>query len=359
MQKNELLKKLLESDNVQEIEIKSYAQLIKLLSGTELQDIEVLLGQLKKMAFIEDEDTLYNKLPMSVFYKQMPAVVDGDILVKVVILQQAEGLVLVIPENVVKTFQDLKEDPSMLAEKNSNVSLYAEIYNLDSADNKLHDLIKSVYLSSGNELKPFDLKDDLAKAKKEDEKDGEESNPEPLDLNFDEIEEDLPEIEDIKVNEEAYKRFKKQGNAIENFLESLYKKSNDILKKNVRTKLYKKVLVIEVNNKSIYQAYEAIPVVAKKLLSNFGEAIKRNKGTQLIDSFSKDGKRYFVVSEHLANNYWLVLNEDLEKLEDNIMYIEPNAKGVIKLNKSSVRKESRKVVAYKKGRKTVFVGSVI
>jgi hypothetical protein len=361
MQKEKSKFELLKEAQENNIEIKSYAQLIQMLSNTNLEDIDAFLADLKNLSFIEDEDTLYNKLPMSVFYKQLPAVVNGDILIKVVILQQAEGLALIVPENVVQTYRDLIESPEMLAEKNSNVSLYAELYNLDSGDPKLQEIIKSVYISSGNEIKPFDLKDDLAQEKKEKEEGEEESEtPEAPseDFIFDEIEEDLPEMADIEVNEEAYKKFKKQSNALETLIEKLYEKSNAVLKKNVRSKMHKKVLVIEVNNKLVYQSYEKVPAVAKKLLSNFGEAIRKNKSTQLIDSFSKDGKRYFVVAEHVANNYWYVKDEDIDVLNENELHIEPNSRTVVKLNKSSIRKESRKIAPYKKGKKIVFVGSL-
>lgn len=346
--------KLLEAYDEEEKTIDSYSQLIQALAGHELADIEALLKELQSFSFIEDEDLLYNKLPMSVFYKQLPVVVEAEVLVKVVILQQADGLVLVIPENVVETYQDLLENPDLLTEKNNSIELYAEVYNLNSKDEKLHKIIKEAYLYAGNGLKAFDLKDSLSK-EKEDIDNGEEKADNEVDgFNFDEISEDLPEIEDIQLNEESYKKFKKQSNYLENLLSSLYEKANSVLKKNIKKTFLHKVLVIEVNNKNIYNQYEKVPAVAKKILSNFGEAIRKNKGTQLIDSFSKDGKRYFVVAENIANNYWYVLNEDVEKLEDDVTYIEPTTKTVIKLAKSSIRKESRAVVPYKKGRKTVF-----
>jgi tetrahydromethanopterin S-methyltransferase subunit A len=358
MQKN--TKKTIEYflENTEKETIGSYAQLVKLLSGTELEDTEALLKELENFSFIEDESTLYNKLPMAVYYKQLPAVIDSDVLVKVVLLQQADGLALVVPENVVEAYQDLIKDATLIVEKNNNISLYAEIYNFDSTDKNLQDLIKSVYISCGNELKPFDLKNDLAQKQKETSEENNEPGQDDAPL-FEPIVDSLPEMEEIQVNEEAYKKFKKQSNVIEKFLEHMYEKSNNILKKNVKVLFFKKVLIIEVNNKNVYQTYEKSPVVAKKLLSNFGEAIRKNKNTQLLDSFSKNGKRYFVVAENIANNYWYVANEEIEKLNDQAVYIEPISKNVIKLNSSSVRKESRKLVPFKKGKKIVFVGRLI
>ena len=356
---NEILKKLLES-MYGEHTIESYSQLAKALSGHELSDIELLLEELKNMSFIEDESVLYNKLPMAVYYRQLPVIKDADVLVKVVLMQQSEGLVLVVPENVVSVFEDLLENPDLIIEKNNHFSLYAEVYNLDSDDEKLHDLIKEVYLNSGSGLKAFDLKDELMKDAEEGETDEEveDSLDELDDFDFEKIEGDLPEMEDIEINEEAYKKFKKQSNYLENLIKKLNEKAKGVLKKNVRVKFFHNVLIIEVNNKSVYKQHKKIPVVAKKLLTNFGESIRINNGTQLVDSFSKDGKRYFVVAENLSNNYWYVIKEDMEQIdEDTQSYITPRAP--VKLRKSSIRKESRAIIPYKKGRKIIFVSKTL
>lgn len=362
MQNKKIFNTFLES--IEEQEIKSYAQLIQLLSGTDLEDTELLLKELQNLTFIEDEEVLYNKLPMAVYYKQLPVVLNSDILVKVVIMQQADGLILVVPENIVETYQDLVEDAELISEKNNGISLYAEIYNFEMSDPKLQDLIKATYVASGNELKAFDLKDKLAKEQKD--KEAEEKPGKDRDLggfddldSFDEISEEVADIPEVEVNEEAYRKFKKQSNALEKFVERLYNKANPVLREHVRVKNFKKVLVIEVDNKNIYEAYATKTAVAKQLLSNFGEAIRRNRNTQLVDSFSKDGKRFFILAENLANNYWYVINEDMDKLDDDKTYIEPNSRTVVKLRQSNIRKESRHIVPYKKGKKIVFVGGII
>jgi len=362
MPKDLLIKTLLEAEQNKEYEIGSYSQLVSALAGNDLADIEVLLEELKQMSFIEDEDVLYSKLPMAVFYKQLPVISEADVLVKVVLMQQGDGLILIVPENVVQAYEDLVENPDLVTEKNNNVSLYAEIYNFDSTDEKLHDLIKETYINAGNGIKPFDLTDELLQDK-EDSQDSEEE-PEGTDMigdddfDFDEIVDELPEMEDFEANESAYKKFKKQSNYLENLIKKLNKKANENIKKNVRTKFIHKVLVIEVDNKNIYRQYENIPAVAKKLLTNFGEAIRVNTGTQLVDSFSKDGKRYFVVAENLANNYWYVVKEDMDQLNENEeAYISPKAP--IKLRKSSIRKESRAVIPYKLGKKIIFVSKTL
>lgn len=364
MPKNKLL--LFESN---EAPVESYAQLINALSGHELADIEALLDELKSMTFIEDEEILYNKLPMAVFYKQLPAVYDADVLVKVVIMQQGDGLILVVPEEVVSTYQDLKDNPGDIVQKNNDISLYAEVYNLNSEDDKLHELIKETYLNAGNGIKPFDLTDDLAREEEEDE--GEEgdrddvdfdmgADDEPEDEGFDDIEDDFADLDDFVANESAYKKFKKHGSYLENLESRLYEKANETMRKLVKTKHFENTLVVEVDNKNIYNAYSRVPAFAKRLLTNFGEAIRTNGRTQLVDSFAKDGKRYFVIAEDVANNYWYVINEDMEKLdEEKGDYIRPDLDGVARLRRSSVRKESRSIVPYKKGRKIVFVNKKI
>lgn len=367
MPKNKVL--LFESE---EHPVESYAQLINALSGHELADIEALLAELKEMTFIEDEDVLYNKLPMAVYYKQLPAVYDADVLVKVVIMQQGEGIILVVPEDVVSTFQDLSENPEDIVQKNNDISLYAEIYNLPSEDEKLHDLIKEVYLNAGNGIKPFDLTDELARKEDDEDEDGEGSERDDIDFDmggadddfddegFEDIDAELDDLDDFVANESAFKKFRKHGSYLEKLEAKLYEKANDVMRKRVKTKYFENVLVIEVDNKNIYNNYSTVPAFAKRLLTNFGEAIRTNERTQLVDSFAKDGKRYFVVAEDVANNYWYVINEDMEKLdEEKGDYIRPNLDNVAKLRRSSVRKESRSIVPYKKGRKIVFINKNI
>jgi len=160
-------------------------------------------------------------------------------------------------------------------------------------------------------------------------------------------------------NESAYKKFKKQGTYLESLKNRLYEKANPAMRKNIRVKIQENVLVIEVNNKNIYNHYATIPAFAKRLLTNFGEAIRTNERTQLVDTFSKDGKRYFVIAEDIANNYWYVINEDMDKLDEKEDYIRPSLGGVAKLRRSSIRKESRSIIPYKMGRKIVFVNKKI
>lgn len=360
MPKNKLL--LFETT---EAPVESYSQLINALSGHELQDIEALLEELKKMTFIEDEEILYNKLPMAVFYKQLPVVYDADVLVKVVILQQGEALILIVPEDVVKTYQDLIDSPKDILQKNNSISLYAEVYNLNSEDEKLQTLIKETYLSAGNGVKPFDLIDDLAREEEED-RDGEDGDREEADFDmgedsgFEDIEDDFSDLDDFVANESAYRKFKKHGSYLEKLEKRLYEKANDTMRKMIKTKYFENVLVIEVDNKNIYNKYANVSAFAKRLLTNFGEAVRKDGRTQLVDSFSKDGKRYFVIAEDVANNYWYVINEDMEKLgDDKGDYIRPDLEGVARLRRSSVRKESRSIVPYKKGRKIVFINKKI
>jgi len=352
----------------EEAPVESYAQLINALSGHELSDIEALLAELKEMTFIEDEDVLYNKLPMAVYYKQLPAVYDADVLVKVVIMQQGEGLILIVPEDVVSTYQDLIDNPEEIVQKNNNISLYAEIYNLPTDDDKLHDLIKEVYLNAGNGIKPFDLTDELARKQSDDEEEGSDREDTDFDMGaddfddegFDDIDADFSDLDDFAANESAFKKFRKHGSYLENLESKLYEKANDVMRKRVRTKFFENVLVIEVDNKNIYNKYANVSAFAKRLLTNFGEAIRTDKRTQLIDTFSKDGKRYFIVAEDVANNYWYVINEDMEKLdEEKGDYIRPSLDNVAKLRRSSIRKESRSIVPYKKGRKIVFINKKI
>jgi hypothetical protein len=358
--KNTLLKVILESEYGKEQKIGSYAQLVQKLSDLNLEDIEHFLRDLKELSFIEDEETLYNKLPMAVYYKQLPIITNSDVLVKVVMLQQADGLILVIPENVVEAQNDLAENPDLLTEKNNGISLYAEVYNMDFKDEKLHDTIKAVYIHAGNDLNPFELKDELAEEAKEEKEDTEEYTPGSFGGSaLDDLDIDMSEMEEMQVNEEAYKKFRKQSNTLEKLAKNLYEKANNVFRSNVRKAFFNNTLVVEVNNKSIYQQYNTAPAVAKKLLSNFGESLKNYKGVQLVDTFPKDGKRYFVLAENVANNFWYVVKEEMDQIGEDKTYVQADPKQVVKMKKSNVRRESRKIVPYKKGRKIVFSGKIL
>jgi hypothetical protein len=138
----------------------------------------------------------------------------------------------------------------------------------------------------------------------------------------------------------------------------LYNISDDVIRENVRTKFLNKsksILVIEVDNKAIYSRLSHVPKLAKRLLTVFGETIRLNGGTQLVDSFTKNNKRYFVISESVGNNFWVVNSDKLDILDKESGFVEPIQDKIIRLNRSSIRKESKKKVPYFKNSRIVYV----
>jgi hypothetical protein len=368
MLKNKVIKEDLEV-NQEDNGIQSFAQLIKLIASFEVENFDTLTQKLSDVNFVEDDDILYNSLPVSVSYVQLPAVVEADVLVKVVKLVQGEGIIITLPDKVADVYKDLIEDPTLIKDKNINLALYAEIYNFNSEDEKLQDIIKSSYLSAGNSAPAFELKDDLAKEEEEQHKEpkgGGRAGTKPTpggsddDLgDFGPIAEPVDDMPDITANEEAYKKFKKQGTVLESLSKDLYKQAHEDLRENVKVRYLnenKNILVIEVDNKSVYNKFEHVPIAAKNLLSKFGESIRKNKDTQLVDSFTENGKRYFVVAENLSNNYWVVSNERLSTLKESKTYIEPIQDDIIRLTKSSIRKESRINYPYRRNKRVIYVG---
>jgi len=352
--------------------VKSYAQLAKSLASEDVITIDNLLSVLNKADFIEDTEVMYGNKPASVYYKQFPIVIGDDVMVKIVLLTQADSLALIIPENVSSVYSELKEDPSILKQKNMALSLYVELYNFETSDGELFDLIKSVYLSAGDSLRAFDIPNDIIKKDEEDkEKEKAEQSPsnnfggedlfnDDIDSasDFGEIEDDINDFEEIKDNFDQYESFRRVSKNIYNLSKMLYNISDDVIRENVRTKFLNKsksILVIEVNNKAIYSRLSHVPKLAKRLLTVFGETIRLNGGTQLVDSFTKNNKRYFVISESVGNNFWVVNSDKLDILDKESGFVEPIQDKIIRLNRSSIRKESRKKVPYFKNSRIVYV----
>lgn len=373
MQSN-LLEKIELDRGVEDTSIKSYVQLAKTLASDDTVSIDEVLFAINKMDLIEDSTVIYGGKPAKVSYCQLPIIIGDDIKVKMVILAQADSLALIIPKHVAETYHDLKEDPSMLKQKNISLSLYVELYNFETNSIELFDLLKTVYLSAGDSLEAFEMPEsDVKKAedknKEEDNLDSEDlfksnefsntSNENPTSLgDFSKIEEPLGDIQELADNTGAYESFKKVSNNIYKLSNMLYNVSDKIIRENVRVGFFnsaESILVVEVNNKAIYNKLSHVPKLAKRLLTVFGETIRLNNGTQLIDSFIKGGKRYFVIAESAGNNFWVVNNDKLDVLDKDSRFIDPIQDKIIRLNRSSIRKESRKKIPYFKDSRIVFV----
>lgn len=328
------------------IAIKSYAQLVKALSKISAVNVKDTLNILEKVGFADDAEVQYQSKPMQLLYKQLPVIETGEVLVKIVVLRQADNYVITVPENILDTYNLLIEEPEGLSDINTQFSLYAEVYGFNANDTELNDLIKKTYLSAGNSLPAFELLPSLEKKAKDDEE-ATGSNDELSDFDsddladFNEIDEPIETDVEMTVNTEAYKSFKKQTNALALLLENLKQTQPRAVRESLRAKYVDNVLVIESANKELYKRLEAYPKLAKTLLSNLGESIKKFKYTQLVDTFKIDGRSYFVVAESVANNYWIVENEEVDILTES-KYVKPLNKNIIKLNKSSVRINARK-----------------
>ena len=82
-------------------------------------------------------------------------------------------------------------------------------------------------------------------------------------------------------------------------------------------------------------------------MSAIGETIRKNKYTQLVDSFIVEGKRYFIIAEDIGNNFWISEQDELKRIEAaSKNTILPLQDEIIILKKSSVREESRKLRPY-------------
>lgn len=350
---------------MEQLRIDSIAQLIKNLSDIDLVNTKQFYNIVEAIGFEEDYESTYNNLGVEVSYKLMPVAIGAEVHVKVVLLRQADKIVLTMPQDIVEAYKEILDNLENLDTINRNFSLYSEIYGFDSKDLELQKLIKRTYLYAGNSQSAFEVSGELAKEKTEQGK-PEAKDSELDDLDFPEIEDnsdldfgvdDIADIPELGVNKEAFKKFKKQTKYLEKFIRDTITKKPTIIRDNVKFKFISNVLLVEVNNKNIYETLDYNPKIPKFIISNFGESVKDFHGIQLIDSFNRQGRRYFVLAEDAGNNYWNVINEAYKLLPSNNKrkVIVPLEEDIITLNRSSIRENSRKNVCFLKENKLVYI----
>src|SRR5690606_29034639 len=200
--------------------IDSYAQLVKSLTELEVKNYETISNTINKANFIEDDETTFNNLPLSIKYKQLPVVIGTDLLVKVVVLEQGDNIAIIVPENTSTIYEELlEEDFDNLTNYNINLSLYAEVYGFDTNNSKFLELLKNMYLSAGNFIKAFSTPEVVQKTNEEDDEENSEFDFTPSsstdnvgradDFDMDEtsITDDISSFEEIKENMKAYNKF--------------------------------------------------------------------------------------------------------------------------------------------------------
>ena len=327
----------------------SYAKLIERLANVDITVIGEYLNALEGIDFIEDEQEIFRGSPMSVCYAQLPAVSGSELLVKVLLLKQGDGFAFVIPKGADKVILELLENPENVVKENASFDLYADIYNLDSRDTELLNLIKSKFLSTGDSLPPYQFLDPNTPEEAAEEAESEEVDTEE-DFGdfggFDPIapEESIESEPNTAINMESYKSFRGNTKAFKSLLESLRTNFPEAVSGNIKVSYIgddKGVLVLRVDNKKIYNTYSKYPKKAKETMTNLGETIKRTEGVQLVDTEVKDGARYFIIAD--SSQYWLTEQDNLQKHESQTVVV-PKNENVITLKKTNIRVEARKNV---------------
>lgn len=346
----------------------SYAQFIKRWRENPILDVEGYTQLISDMNFNEDEEIEYEKLPLQILYLNLPIITDGVASVKVVAIIQADNFALIVPDNVHSIYEALLEDTTeeALAKINSSIELSIDTFGFGTSKPGFLGLVKQVYVEADNNKEPFQLEPSaLAKAGKEEEPEEEElpdarrgifQSPDEKGGN-DFEEPGLDFVDTIKKEEAVYSKFTRQTESL-NKLEQKLKRHPKVLVNNTYAKYLdeaKAVLMLVIDNKNIYNSLAAIPKKAKEVLSIFGETIRTNKDTQLLDSYIVNHKRVFIVAENSPSNYWIVENEKIDKLDETKATKIVSPIEYIVLPKSSIRRESRKAVPYLKEDKVVFV----
>jgi len=339
---------------IQENELDSFAKFIKEWRNNQISNVDGYKEILATLNMTEDIDLDYNKLPVQISFIKMPIITGGIANVKVVLIVQADNFALIIPENVYDSYEVIEDNSAEIQSINLGLQLSIDSAGFDSSDVDYQNMVKRAYITADNSSPAFELLG-VAKVNADNKVEDEESgigspadklgeigsmdkSPEPVfeepsGLEFD---------DEIAKNQEAYSKFSKDTNSLEKLLEKL-KAAPTVISDNVKAKYIgesKNLLMLLVDNKSVYKSFINIPRKAKETISKFGETIRLNADTQIIDTFLVSGNRAFIVAEYVANNYWLVEGEENSNEELSGKKIIP--KRLIKLTKSSVREESRK-----------------
>lgn len=355
----------------------SYINLYKHLENIDLVNEESFRKVFNEVQFTEEVGFEYNSLPLYVGWAYIPVVTDGFLEIKILKLEQGNGLAIILPEHVATAYKDLEEDLTKLGTYNANIDLVGDLYGLDEQDEELLDLIKKLYVNVGNRAEAFKLTPTGEKQKEDEEKQkgeedmfsdtgggapyaGLESPGENIPFGDIDVGRETPveESPEIEVNEAAYKRFSGGGKSFTQFLEELTKQTPLAVRKfiSIKTLYEERILLVRVDNKQIYETFSTIPKHARTQISSVGELIRLNEATQLVDSFKDKDGRVFVLVENSHSNIWEVKGEikkPFNEKTDKTLYISKKD-DIIELEQSRVRQENRRFVPRIKDGKTVF-----
>jgi hypothetical protein len=333
--------------------INTYTDLIKEVLLTEV-DSPKFLQILEGLDYAETVELTYSNLPLEASYIQLPIIEGGDILVKIVKLQQAENVALVLPQKVTDAQLALGEDPTLLSFINEDIDLYAEVYGFDKEDPELLKIIKNSYLTLGNRLPAYELTGVQRQVSEEFSEDS--GFADELTDDFDVASTGYEDFENadaeafdaflqdtrVQTNQEAFKRFTGTKNSYTTLLNKLYTNTPELIRENTKIKMHNNLLVVKMNNHNIYESLKEVPQLAKDLISKAGEIIRKNNDTQLIESLNINNQRFFIIAEANKRNFWKTKQDTLSPLTKHTVYIKPLQKNIIELNTSNVRVEARK-----------------
>lgn len=331
--------------------INTYADLMREIIL--LTNSKAFLQILESLKFSEQEELTYNSLPLAASFIQLPIVEEAEAFVKIVMLQQAENLVLIIPQNVVESYNLILEDPSIIGVLNKEIDLYAEVYGFDEKDPELTKIIKTSYLNLGNRLVAYELTSKAETSNKSNEDDKlDQSDTEDFDFedtgyeDFDNADaaafDDFLSDAGVEANEESFKKFVGSKDNFKYLINKLYKETPEIVRENTKIKMHKNLLVIKINNENIYESLSNVPKLAKQLISEAGELIRKNNNTQLVDSINKGKQRFFIIASAKKHNFWKTPEDKFDIVTAKSVYIKPLQKNIITLTNSNVRIEARK-----------------
>lgn len=349
----------------------TYVTLYKHLEDITNLNEETFRDTFKDLQFHEEIGVEYNSLPIYVGWTYVPVITDGIANVKLLKLEQGGNIAIILPEQVATTYKRIEEDPTKIDEIIQDIDIVGDVYGFDENDKELYDLIIKMYLNVGDSAPAFILNQE-GELQYEEEKEGQDREEDgdrdtlggfgggrggldrDINKSFASVDKgtnsglDIELEPEIEPNLEAFKRFSNDTQALELLIERLHNTTPRALRKHIRTKYIaeSKVLVIEVDNKSIYDELDSLPKHARAQISNIGELLRTDEETQLLDSFRRDRGRVFVLAENTLGNAWVVRGEPEQEVgEKNTKRLYISRKNdIIVLERSNISQNNRKFI---------------
>jgi len=317
-----------------EEKITSFVQLFDTLLSTTVVELDIFKEVVAQLPVDFKEVKEFGNMVYNIITSKLPVIVGGALTVKVVQVSSENESLLIYPEDVAVDYLDFTEETRDIKDINIGFNLLAEVYGA-TIDDDLYTFIRETYLSANDSSSAYEeiKKTEQVSVEGIGFKQDEEALPkEEVDITF--IQESLNK------NKGLFEKFSLQDDALDRLLKLLREELPAKVLENLKLGTHKNVFILEADNNKIYEAFGMFPVYSKYNITRVGETLRNSKDFQLIDTFTKEDKRYYIVAES-KDNYWYVEGEQ-PRLDNNSSKLVPLKENIIVLKHSNIHESARK-----------------